>query len=70
MLCTPKGPLQLPILGSVLHMLPAVMNPKGSPRAFCMSYKPAYIIMDAISRKYGPLTNLQFGVNHAGEASL
>jgi hypothetical protein len=51
-------------------MLPAVMNPKGSPRAFCMSYKPAYIIMDAISRKYGPLTNLQFGVNHAGEASL
>jgi len=52
-------------------MLPAVLKPPrkyfSSITAKYLTYKPAYIIMDEISEKYGPITNLQFGINHASK---
>lgn len=65
------GPFQIPIIGNILYMLPAVLKlPKEHFESFTSKYwkyKPAYIIMDEISKIYGPIANLQFGINHASK---
>jgi hypothetical protein len=55
-------------------MLPAVVDGSKLKAALKMNSdvldkyltrKPAYIVMDELSQQHGPLTALQFGVNHA-----
>lgn len=75
------GPFKLPIIGNILCMIPAVLDSSKIKAHFTfnldmelfekyLSYKPAYILFDEQTRKYGTICSLQFGVNSAGMQNI
>ncbi|CAG7816358.1 unnamed protein product [Allacma fusca] len=66
----PPGPMRIPILGNLLLMLPAVMDPTKSKSSSYflnnwVNFKPAYIIIHSMTKIFGPIMSLKFGINHA-----
>jgi len=68
----PPCPLKLPICGHLLHMIPSLLDPvklkikwKFAVDFMNKHYKPPYIITHQLSKQYGPLINLKFGVNNS-----
>jgi len=35
-----------------------------------LSYKPAYLILNEVVKPYGPLTCIQFGINHTSKSLM
>ncbi|CAL8129066.1 unnamed protein product [Orchesella dallaii] len=68
----PPSPLKLPIFGHLLHLTPSLLDPnklkikwKFMVDFMNNNYKPPYIITHELSKQYGPLTNVKFGVNNS-----